>query len=69
MESTNVMKRRSTLKKRLLYNRQRTYSDGDVEEILSKDPSQMTEHEKIIWKVEIMKHSEDMDDMIDQRIR
>jgi len=25
----------------------------------------MTEQEKIIWKVEIMKHSEDVDDMID----
>ena len=29
----------------------------------------MTEQEKVIWKVEILKHSEDMDDLIDQKIR
>ncbi|CDW71224.1 UNKNOWN [Stylonychia lemnae] len=69
MESLNKARRQSTLKKRLLYNRQRTYSDGDVEKILSMDPSEMTEKEKIIWKVEILKNSEDMDDLIDQKIR
>ena len=34
-----------------------------------KDPKDMTENEKIIWKVEIFKQSEDMDDMIDEKIR
>ena len=29
----------------------------------------MTEQEKVIWKVEILKQSEDMDDFIDEKIR
>lgn len=29
----------------------------------------MNEKEKVVWKVEILKNAEDMDDLIDQRIR
>eukprot|EP00347_Sterkiella_histriomuscorum_P004451 403360409 len=32
-------------------------------------PSKMTDKEKTIWKVEILKHSEDMDDLIDEKIK
>lgn len=54
----------------MYYNRQRTYSEGEnLEDILKKDPKDMTEQEKIIWKVEIFKQSEDMDDLIDEKIR
>lgn len=56
MESTGTQQPTTQPKKqRLLYNRQRTYSDGDLESILTKDPKDMTEQEKIIWKVEILK--------------
>ncbi len=55
MESKPPMQKQNT-KKRLLYNRQRTYSDGNnLEAILKKDPKDMTELEKTIWKVEILK--------------
>ena len=69
MESNLPPLKKKNTKKRLLYNRQRTLSDGDLDVILTKDPKDMTEQEKIIWKVEILKQSEDMDDLIDQKIR
>lgn len=68
MESAKPFKKQGT-KKRLLYNRQRTYSVGDVDEIFNKEPELMTENEKVIWKVEILKNSEDMDDLLDLRIK
>jgi len=36
---------------------------------LKKNPNQMNEREKIIWKVEVFKQSEDMDDLIDAKIK
>ena len=48
-------------KKRLLYNRDQHY-DENVDTIMAKDPHEMTDNEKVIWKVEILKESENMDD-------
>ncbi len=36
--------------------------------LFAKDPKAMSENEKIIWKVEIMKQSEDVDEEIDKRL-
>ena len=59
---------RQGTKPRLWYQRQRTLSDGDTNLILGKDPSEMTEHEKIVWKVEIFKQCEDTDDYVYKKL-
>lgn len=55
--------------KRLLYLRQRTLSDGDMKTILSKKPNEMSENEKVIWKVEVFKECEDTEDYLNEKIR
>ena len=37
--------------------------------IFSKDPSQMTDQEKTIWKVEIFKQSEDVDEELEKKLQ
>lgn len=55
----------SKKKQRLLYNRRNTLS-GDLEliEILKKDPKNMSEEEKIKWKIEIFRQCEDTEDYL-----
>ncbi len=36
---------------------------------MSKDPSQMTDKEKVIYKVEVFKQMEDVDEVLTARIR
>jgi hypothetical protein len=42
-------------------------SDGEMDKIWHKDPKEMTEKEKVIWKVEVFKMCEDTDEMIAQK--
>ena len=58
MESSEIVEETAAaigLKKKLLYNRQRTYSDGNLNEIMDKSPSKMNDKEKAIWKFEIFR--------------
>lgn len=40
-----------------------------MEDICNKSPSKMNDNEKVIWKVEVFKQSEDVDEILDQRIK
>lgn len=56
-------------KTRLYYNRLRTISDTDMEQILLKDPQEMTENEKVLWKVEVFRQCEDTEDYLKQKMQ
>ena len=52
----------------MLYNRQRTLSDGNGDEIIGKDPKYMTEEQKITWKVAVQRQYEVTEEYLDQKL-
>ena len=54
----------------MLYLRQRTLSDSNLlQAIAAKNPEEMTEQEKVLWKVEIFKQCEDTEDYLNEKIQ
>lgn len=61
--------KRSNTKTKLVYGRRRSFTDKEIDNILQKDPKDMTEEEKVRWKVEVMHMCEDTDDLIQEKLK
>ena len=69
MEQNPQLKKKTTKKMKMLYNRKRTNSaDANLDKILGMDPKEMTQEQKVQWKVEIFRQMEDTDDYVQNKL-